>query len=276
MSNWYANRDIVKDALGIPATSTREHMQIDSAAEAVSRLFETYTRGWFYPALQTRHYTPEDSRALWTDPLLSVVALHTAPGGTSFDTTWDSGDYRLAPYNASMETPKRAYTRLERTTTGRYSWPVGVDRSVRVQAYFGHMDERTSSPSPCATEIDATQKTMKFGSATMIHVGQTLLVDSEQVFLKEFLGTTSGEYTVERARNGTSGATHSSNSTVEVYQYPEIERAAIYQVQMDFRAKDSPMGVFVPTITEERMRAPGGIHPFVARMLDPYRRRLVA
>lgn len=272
--NWYCHRDIVKDALGIPATSTREHVQIDSAAEAVSRLFDRYVGGQFFPTLQTRHYTPYGSDFLYIDPALSVVTLHTANGGTSFDTTWATGDFRLAPYNATLMSPPGAYYEIQRTATGRYSFPVGVDRSVRVQANFGLFDERSSAPAVVATAINATQQTIEFGSATMLHVGQTLLLDSEQIFLKEYNG--SSVYQVERARNGTSGATHSSNSTVEFYRYPEIDRAAIYQCQMDFRTKDSPMGMYVPMVTEEKLRAPGGIHPFVARQLDPYRRRLVA
>jgi len=60
---------------------------------------------------------------------------------------------------------------------------------------------------------------------------------------------------------------------------PVIKKATLLQAAMDFRAKDSPMGAVGGrdfTMTMQQSYISGGLHPFVRRMLDPYRIRVVA
>ena len=64
MPNWYTHRDILKDALGIPATSTGAHVQLDAVIEGVARQFDRHVGFGFFPSSQTRHYTPWESMHL--------------------------------------------------------------------------------------------------------------------------------------------------------------------------------------------------------------------
>ena len=50
-----------------------------------------------------------------------------------------------------------------------------------------------------------------------VEAGHTLLVDSEQLFVRRYSGST---LTVDRGVNGTVAAAHAAGSAIDVYEYP--------------------------------------------------------
>lgn len=283
MANWYVNRSLLKDALGIPASATGDHDQLDAVAEAVSRLFDDYLGFHVYPASGTRFFTPWDSQRLYLDaPLLNIDAVQTSSdGGSTFGTTVTSDAYYVAPYNATEQSPRQPWWELEirpQTTASGAVFPL-INRSTRILGTWGYYDERRNTTAAPATAINATQTIWDMTGASNLRAGMTIRVGAEQVFIERnaldgsATAATSGQILVRRAQNGTTGATHSNNSTISIYEYPIIERAALYQAQMDYRAKDTPLGMAGGTeLGTQRMFAQGGLHPFVLRMLAPFRK----
>lgn len=60
---------------------------------------------------------------------------------------------------------------------------------------------------------------------------------------------------------------------------PTVRKAALLQAAMDFRSEDAPFGAGGGrdfTVEQSRAFGGAGLHPFMKRMLDPMRRRIVA
>ncbi len=277
-SPFYTNRDMLKAALSLPATSTAEHVELDAVLEGVSREIDRHISAQFYPSSGTRYITPRRCDLLELDyPLLAVdsITLDT-DGDASYESTLDATSYYTLPDNATANSPRQPFWALElRARSNATSvFPVGVRRGVKVTGTWGWYDERTETTAKPTTGISAAATVWDMAGASNLHPGQTVRVDSEQVFVVSnalsgsATAATSGQITVQRAQNGTTGATHSSLSTMSVYTYPIVERAALYQAQLDYRVQDAPLGGVAGDLSGTQIRAPGGLHPFTRRLLD--------
>ncbi len=269
----YVNRTVLKSALGINATSTSANDRLDDAAEAVSRLFDQHVGYAFGPSSGTRDYTAKEATCLYLDrPLLAVDALRTASDGTTFGTTMTTADYWLAPYNATVESPRRPFWGIETRASATAVFPT-TRRSVRIVGTWGYFDERITSTATLATDITSNTTTIQLNGATALHPGQTILMGAERMLVTQTPASASGVHTsninVRRAMDGTTNSTHSSATSIQVYEYPVVDRLALYQAQMDYRALDAPLGMTggMPD-GGSRVNAAGGLHPFVQRRLN--------
>lgn len=277
MTNWYVNRDLLKDALAV--TSTADHDQLDAVIEHVSREFERETHTWFYPRTQTRAYTALESSRVLVNDLLAITALRTDDDrNDSYETTWATANFYLAPANATLEQPPKPYWEIKLKNNSTRTFPVGVRLGVQVLGSFGWYDERDNASAAFATLANSTQLTIDVTNATAIKPGHTILVGSEQMFVQEVATAAApasgGTLTVQRAVNGTSAATYSSGQAIQVYRYPVVERLALWQAERDYRAKDSPMGIVGGRDFSQEMHVEpghGGLHPFVRRSLHLFR-----
>ena len=73
-------------------------------------------------------------------------------------------------------------------------------------------------------------------SASDLGPAQTVLVDSEQLYITAISGNT---LTVERGVNGTTAATHSGGAALTRYDYPElVVQACLDVAKLTFRNRD--------------------------------------
>ena len=278
MTNWLCHRDAVKSAIGIPAGSTIPNDLIDDAIQTISDDIAEYLGYPVHAHLATRYYTAEKSDCLEVDvPLLAISALRTdADGDSTHETTWSTGDYWLAPFNATAATPPAPYWEIVTRPNGSGSFPTGILRGVEITGTWGRWDQRRTATAPTLTTgVNATQGTLEIASATaQLHVGQTLRIGDEQLFIRDIGGST---VTVDRGVNGTTAATHSSATGIAYYEYPVVGRLALYQAGRDYRAQAMPegMGGGEP-FGEQRMSGGAGLHPFVRNRLDRLRMPTVA
>ena len=279
--NAYTNRDILKNALTIPTSTTAGHDQLDAVLEGVSRLIDEYVGFPFFPSSGSRFYTAPNSHEVCLDyPLTGVDSIQTASnGGSTFGTTLASGDYYLSPYNATANSPKHPWWDIELRPNSTASFPAKTRRAVKVTGTWGYYDERASATNMLSTGLDATATVMQITGASALHPGQTILIDSERMLVTRNglsgsdTATTSGVVGIQRGVNGSVAATHASGALLGIYQYPVVERAALYQAEMDYRAKDAPLGMAgADAFGTQRVQAPGGLHPFTQRMLASFRK----
>ena len=281
MAHRYVHRDTLKAALGILASTTGQHEQLDDAAETVSLDFDDFVGFSFQPASGARDYTPRQSRCLALDtPLTAVDAIRTTSDGTSYGTTFAGDAFHLTPYNATMESPRKPFWGIELKASAAAVFPAGTVRGARVLGTWGYYDERKLSAATLATALDATATTVQLNGATALHAGQTILMGGERMLVTQTPASSTGSITsavtVERGQHGTSGATHSCATTIEVYRYPIIERLALYQAEADYRAMHIPLGYAGGGDNTERPVGGAGLHPFVRKRLERFRSPTVA
>ncbi len=278
MPNTYVDRDRLKQSLRIDASSTGLNFQFDIIAEAVSRLFDNYLGFPVFPSSAVQFYTAYDALHLSLEqPLISVDAIDLSFNvGTSYDVAMAVGQFNLTPYNAPTESPPRPYWDIEVKLNATTVFPQGWPKAVRITGTWGYFNEHAPTTATLATAINSAVTAIQLNGATALHPGQTILMNTEMMFVTATPTSSTGAHTsgitVQRGMNGTSAIAHTSGAIIEVYSYPVIEQAALYQAGMDYRAQDAPLGFSGgEPFGNQRLNGVGGIHPFCKMMLDGFR-----
>ena len=209
-------------------TGTGDDTQLRTLMEAASRAVDNYCRRWFYAKTATRYFPGAGSTLFLPDDLLSVTTFKTDDDGdATFENTLASTDYYLYPLN---DMPK---IRAEINPDGNYgSFASGIQRGVEIAGLWGYGDGESATPYSDSTTttneaLDATETAVDVVSAAVLEVGQTILVESEQMYITAISSNT---LTVKRGVNGTTGATHDTSKTVYIYDYPpEVQEAVMMQ-----------------------------------------------
>lgn len=272
MPHAYISLTDLKARLAI--TDTTDDTALRQAIESASAALDNAYNRRFQPYTATRYYTAERAGWLPVDDLLAVTTLKTlttnSNGTRTYGNTWSSTDYDLLPYDAADE--REPYTRIETNPAGAYSFPT-ERRGVEIAGTWGYCLDTVQVGTLGAAISDTTGLTVTMSSSPTGEALQTLLIDSEQVYLTSVSGTT---YTLDgRGANGTTAATHLISTAVYAYRYPApvVEAAALLAARY-FRRKDAPFGmVGSPEAGIERIAA---TDPDVKRLMQPYARFLMA
>ena len=257
----YATADDLRDYLAGTSYSsgwTSDAGSIRRILEAVSRRIDDYCGGGtFGPLTETRFYdigsgslrdSPQYQTVAITDDIKTsmstpgVVPLDgwivspttvTAYGATDRATSETltegyANDFFLMPYNS---TPKTILKLNEDTTKG---FDAG-QQTLSILGSWGYTADTVSvTTSDAIGSTTATSASVT--SATDLGPAQTILIDSEQLYITAISGNT---LTLERSVNGTTGATHSGGATVYRYDYPElVVQAALDLAKIVFRDRD--------------------------------------
>lgn len=125
------------DILNFGSTTTHDAVLVDTI-NAVSREIDYLTQRRFWAQVETRYYTPRNSRELKVDYIADttgfVIKTDASLDGV-YEDTWTSTDYSLYPPNAAAN--NRAYNRIKVHPLSSFYFPVGYN-SVEVTANFGY------------------------------------------------------------------------------------------------------------------------------------------
>lgn len=165
----------------------------------------------------------------WLVSITSVTSYKQTDRSTSETLTEGyNNDYWLEPYNT---TPK---TRLKLNEDSDKSFHAG-QQTLAVAATWGYANDTVSETT--ADAIGSTTATSaSVSSASSLGIAQTILIDSEQLYITGISGNT---LTVERGVNGTTAATHSGGVTLYSYEYnPIVVQACLDLSKVFFRDRD--------------------------------------
>lgn len=227
--NCYCSIADLKSALAI--TSTTDDTVMRKMIDSASRMIDKYCGRSFAVKSETRYFDAAPAR-LWINDLLSITTLKTdEDGDLDYDNTYATTDYILYPLN----TYPKIY--IETSDDSDYSGFGAGKKSVQIVGNWGYGDGISATPYLVDTTtneaLDATETGVDVTAATNLSAGQTILVESEQMFIESI---TTSTLTVIRGVNGTTAATHDTAKPLYIYQYPYdvwnaclILSAAIYQ-----------------------------------------------
>ena len=257
----YASTDDLRDYLAGTSFSsgwTSDAGSIRRILEASSRRIDLFCEGGtFGPLTETRYYDI-GSGSLVQSPQYAVLAgvndistsvslanvipldgwLVSTTTVTAYDDTDRAGstvltegyanDFFLMPYNS---TPK---TILKLNEDSSNTLDAG-QQTLSILGEWGYTSDTLSVTT--ADAIGSTTTTsVSVTSATDLGPAQTILVDSEQLYITAISGNT---LTVERGVNGTTGATHSGGAGLTRYDYGElVVQACLDIAKLTFRNRD--------------------------------------
>lgn len=118
-----------------------------------------------------------------------------------------------------------------RTLTGSF----GFAPRIEVDGSFGYWDAH-DEVAALAVAMSSTTPVAEVDDATDIQIGDTLLVDDEQMLVTDTDGTS---LTVRRGANGTTAEAHDYAAAVDAYRYPaEVVDATLRVAQRRWKARD--------------------------------------
>ncbi len=185
MATWYCTREQVKLAGSISGST--EDTRIARIIEAVSRRLEEETRRIFIPKTQTRlfRWPQRDGRGYILDldfDLISISTLQTKAQDDS-PTTIPSSDYFLEPTNFGPP-----YNRIEMDLSGSGSFESGdtSQRSISVAGSWGYSNVTvTGGTVSSGLASSSSAVSLVCSNASLIDVGDTLLIESEHIFVSD-------------------------------------------------------------------------------------------
>ena len=216
--NLYATAANVRSAIGETDVSfDAEFLRI---LRAVSRTIDRYCRRHFYTQSEAGTFdAPIHIYELWLPDLLVATTVKTDPGvDQTFTETIDATDYLLYPLNE--------YPKLSLQSTPYATWldTVVISQSaIQVTGFWGYGNGISATPylatSITATVADTTSTTLTLSAEGTIEAGQTILVETEQMYVQSVTSDGTKTATVRRGMNGTTAAAHAAK-TASVYEYP--------------------------------------------------------
>ena len=252
--NCYISIGDLKTALAI--TSTTDDVVMRKIIDAASRQIDRYCNRRFYVESTTKYY--DGAVRLWVDDLLAITTLKTdEDGDATYENTFATTDYILYPLN---NYPK---TYIETSNDGDYGgFGCGVKKGVQIVGVFGYGDGISATPYISDTTTNEALDTSETGvdvtAVTNLSAGQTILVESEQMFIESITTTT---LTVIRGVNGTTAAAHDTAKLIYVYQYPfDVWQAcldlssAIYQNRNKQGIQSESLGDYSYTLSPNQSR----------------------
>ena len=215
--------DVLKGPSALNITGSSDDGRLLAMAEAASRLIDRHCNRHFYAVRATRRFDGNGTARLLLPDLVSVgdggVRTDDGRDGT-FGTAWDAGDYALLPRNADPEgggAASRPYTSIEVSRSGgRQAWPTGRG-TVRIAGEWGWRRRMRLEGRTTGAVADASVGEVTVPSGSRATAGHTLLIDEEQLYVRE---ATSGTLKVDRGVNGTDATAHDAGSAVYVFEYP--------------------------------------------------------
>ena len=274
----YGNLQDFKKLISLIPSNIQDDAKTLMLLETVSRLIDDHTKRHFYVETATRTFRASGEPLLFIDDLLAVTTFKTDTNDDlTFDTTWASSDYVLYPLN---DLPKLWVVRQ------RQSSQAGFYFEVQIVGDWGFGDGKNASPivdtsADINEASDITAAVTEFdvdGAVKNIKVGQTLLIDSEQMEVTAIETGASGDsilVLVKRGVNGTTAAIHLDDANISVYEYPNPIVTACYMQTARLRVRadaafgnvvgDPAFGSFSGAFTVHQ-----GLDVDVGRMLEPF------
>ena len=289
----YASVDLFKDYLagdtyaadwGDDETVIRnilESASLTIEAYVGDRSFAPYTATREYDlgkgALRSRSEMPRDRHVvLATDPVLGVVPLDdwltavpttvTAYDSSARDsstvlTEGLANDYILEPY------PQAPYHTLKLTENTANNLSQG-QKTLTVLGAWGWQDEVINGDTLNGAVSSTTTTIVKTNGSAAIYSGNTIRIDSEQLYVRAKNGT---NLTVFRGVNGTTAATHADVSNIYVYQYPsDVVEACLAIARDRWRSREAGTTAIIGTPGAAITR-PGAEVRAILRTLENYK-----
>ena len=257
----YASADDLRDYLAGTSYSsgwTADAGSLRRVLESASRRIDQYCEGGtFGPLTETRYYdigsgsliqSPQYAVLAGTDDIATTVSLasvipldgwlistttvtaydDTDRGGSTVLTEGHANDFFLMPYNVN---PKTIFKLNEDTSN---TLDAG-QQTLSILGSWGYTADTLSVTT--ADAIGSTSSTsVSVTSAADLGPAQTVLIDSEQLYITAISGNT---LTVQRGVNGTTAATHSGGAGLTRYDYPElVVQACLDIAKLTFRNRD--------------------------------------
>ena len=275
MTNAYADHTTIKSTGVLNITGTTYDTSLRQVLETASRLIDQYCNRHFYVLVATRKYDGDGGTELLVPDLISVTILKTDDDlDRTFEATWAASDYLL--YHTNADPTKlwgRPYTSIHvDTDAGAEDVFTKGMQTVQIDGKWGYREVTEDSDADIneGAQSSATDTTLTVTDGSKFAVGQTILIDSEQLYITAI---STNDLTVSRGLNGTTAAVHNDSSDISIYRYPgPVVEACLINASRIWKLKDSGLAAGTRQSRGDRGTVLYSVEPDIRQLLTPYRR----
>ena len=278
MPNAYGDLTTLKSAAFLNTSDDGQDERLLGMLETASRWIDGYCDRHFFTMQDERRFDGTGRVTLAVTDLVSADEVRVRQGATGRWVGWNSGDWLAYPLNAAPTEPGgRPYTRIVATAGGRR---FALSRGgVIIAGLWGYGDVREDTGlqvSGAGAALEDTEFTVAAsggGPAVSLSAGHTVQLGEEQIYVTAVSDDGQGAITltVQRGVNGTTPATHTVGTGVEVYRYPSaVTEACVLQAALWWRER---LGAPFRPLEGEVGGDDNEVSPPVRGLLKPYRRR---
>ncbi len=280
MPNAYADLTTIKSNSYLNITGTGDDTYLRLLLETASRAIDIWCNRHFYVWTGTKYYDG-GAYSLLTDDILAITTfkLDQDCDGTYEITLSANRDYELYPLNEFVSMWAEISSRADRVYS---DFNPGVKKGVQIIGSFGYGTGATATPYKDSgavvntgnMAIDATTHALATGKGASFAIGQTILINSEQLYITGIsTDTLTFAFNPLRGQNGTTAAAHTSGATIYIYEYPDaIKLMCLIQTMRWWKRKDSAFANVIGNVelgTTEYYRS---LDPDVRMIVGMYKR----
>ena len=253
--------------LADPAGGAGDDAELLQLLTDISDWTDHYCNRSFAPVTKTLLFDGPQDQALHIPDLISITTLKADHDeDKTFEVTWTAAtDWWTWPYNAAPTTSWGApYTQIRCRSHGTNVFQ-SIVQGYQIAGIWGYRQHKQLSGSLLdeAGNITATQTTATVDAGTDFAIGQTIMIDDEQMLVT---GIAAAVLTIVRALNGTTGAIHLDNAIVYILGWPPaVERATLMNAARIWTRAPAFEPFYVDSDLDTDVRA----------LLDGYRRVIV-
>lgn len=289
MPNLYATPTEIKAAAPgiIQSGITTYDSALLQMANRISRLIDRFCGRVFFPTIETRYLSGDDTEELWIPDIITVTTVsYSDDSGANYTALVDGTDFHATV--AGDHFGKRSYSRLEAHPSGDLlTWPSGY-RSIKVVGVWAYADNRDEAWEDSLGTSGATLGTTgtaltfastvagadQWGVTPRLQPGHLIKLDSEFLELTAASGTSG---TVVRARNGSTAALHGTGAVAYVWRPPDpVKQAAIIQATRQLERGLQGFGDARATAEIGDLVFVKGLDPEAQILLEHYRTLVIA
>ena len=214
---------------------------VERFLETSSRKVDERSRRVFYAKTDTRVFAGNGCASLRIPDLLAATSIKLdEDGDRTFEVTLVSTDYYLERYGyEDVDALPATMLRLDSVNGSRARF-LCRPRLVEIAGRWGFTEEtetvEASGTAITGTLTDATDLTLATSADADLAIGQTLKLESEQVYIS---GGTTSPWTVVRGVNGTTAAAHSAVAVNRYVYTPQVKAATLIGAGRLWRRRDT-------------------------------------
>lgn len=211
---WYATRTGVRNLIGIESTVTDKDARIDRLIAQMSAHIERRTDRRFIPVTATKEFDYQGpSRLILGDDLVAEPTITHAN-----DTlTLAAADILMYPLNAVDDDEPYLEVAIDESSD-YFTYSTIPESAIAITGRWGYCERKYAATSLLAESLTADETAADVDDGTEFAIGMTLLLESEQVFVRDVVTNT---LTLTRGMNGTTAATHADDTQVYIVIPPD-------------------------------------------------------
>jgi hypothetical protein len=205
---------------------------------------------------------------------LSAATLYSGTDRATSSALTENTDYLLTPYqNGTLVDQPYNGLKLKDDSAATNPWGEVGQKVLSLTGEWGWQTETSAPTTIDANVTSTTASTISVASATDLSEGQTLLLNTERLYVTAISGTT---ISVSRGVAGSTAATHTSGDDVELYVYPAAAvQVALGLTRIRWRDRDgglteevSAEGVVLTRPAAERRSLLADLDPYASHAMN--------